>query len=208
MVNHSTERFNYQTDDKTKPRYLTIVMAGKNTGKEKLNRTLEFVANVLNEENINDWFIFFGTLLGIVRENSCIQGDDDLDIMIHCDYQHLRNAFEKRGLIFMQGKHGIKNPDTILKSEPTQEFCSFDFYMCENNMGDYLSGWQNVIVKDVQIEKKEWNSVLLNLPNDPIPKLEKMYGGNWRTPLKYTRQYQMEQTKKDSIYNISKRSVI
>ena len=32
-------------------------MAGINTDKEKLNRTLEVVANILHEENINDWFI-------------------------------------------------------------------------------------------------------------------------------------------------------
>lgn len=51
-------------------------MSGINTDKEKLNRTLEKVCNILNENNINDWFIMFGTLLGIVRENSCIQGDN------------------------------------------------------------------------------------------------------------------------------------
>lgn len=182
-------------------------MSGSYTEKEKLNFTLKKVSKILNENHINDWFIFFGTLLGIIRENSCIEGDDDIDIMISHDYQKLRDVFESEGFKFTSA-HGIGGSKRILKSVPTHEFCSFDFYICEDIMGDYLSRWQNVIVKDVQIEKKEWDSVLLNLPNDPIPKLEKMYGENWRTPLKYTRQYQMEQTRKDSIYNMSKRSVI
>ena len=58
-------------------------MVGEKTDKEKLNNTLEVVVNILHEEDINDWFIFFGTLLGIIREDSCIQGDDDFDIMIN-----------------------------------------------------------------------------------------------------------------------------
>lgn len=159
-------------------------MAGINTDKEKLNRTLEVVANILHEENINDWFIFFGTLLGIVRENSCIQGDDDIDIMINCDYQQLRSAFEKKGFIFMQGKHGIKNPDTILKSEPTQEFASFDFYMCNvNESGEFYTKWSNVWVANwYPIVKKKWKSQTLNLPNEYSKKVINMYGENWQIP--------------------------
>ena len=162
-------------------------MAGTTTDTKKLNRTLEVVANILHEENINDWFIFFGTLLGIVRENSCIQGDDDLDIMINCDYQHLRSAFEKRGFIFMEGKHGIKNPDTILKSEPTQEFGSFDFYMCNvNKSGDFYSPWEKTFIRNAYSDiskktfiEKDWNNISLNLPLNFEKKLTHMYG-NWK----------------------------
>ena len=164
-------------------------MAGTRSGKEKLNRTLEVVANILHEENINDWFIFFGTLLGIVRENSCIQGDDDLDVMINCDYQHLRSVFEKRGFIFMEGKYGIKNPDTILKTKPTQEFASIDFYMCNvNESGDFHTPWHGVISTNSYIEvnnksliKSPWNNTTLNMPNNYEQKLVNMYG-DWKTP--------------------------
>jgi len=165
-------------------------MAGINTDKEKLNRTLEVIANVLHEENINDWFIFFGTLLGIVRENSCIEGDDDLDIMINCDYQQLRNALEKKGFDFMEGHYGIKNPDTILKSHPTQEFGSVDFYMCNvNESGDFHTPWHGVISTDsyVNIDAKtfvykEWSSTVLQLPNNYESKLINMYSPSWKVP--------------------------
>ena len=165
-------------------------MAGIKTDKEKLNRTLEVIANTLHEENINDWFIFFGTLLGIVRENSCIQGDDDLDIMINCDYQQLRNSFEKKNFTFMKGKYGIKNPDTILKSEPTQEFGSIDFYMCDvNESGDFFTPWNGNHVSNcyTNLIKKSfvqhsWQNTTLNLPNDYENKIICMYGSEWRVP--------------------------
>ena len=165
-------------------------MAGKHTGKEKLNCTLEKVCNILRENNINDWFIFYGTLLGIVRDDSCIQGDDDLDIMINCDYQHLRSTFEKQGFNFMVGNYGIKNPDTILKSHPTQEFGSVDFYMCNvNKSGDFHTPWHGVISTDsyVNIDTKtfvykEWSSTVLQLPNNYESKLINMYGPSWKVP--------------------------
>ena len=48
-------------------------MDGNPQNNEKLNRTLEKVCNILHTEGINDWFIFYGTLLGIVREDSALR---------------------------------------------------------------------------------------------------------------------------------------
>lgn len=158
-------------------------MAGISTDKEKLNRTLEVVANILHEENINDWFIFFGTLLGIVREDSCIEGDDDLDIMINCDYQKLRSCFEKEGFIFTS-KYGIKNPDTILKTEPCEKYGSIDFYMCNvNESGDFYTPWHRVNASESKpFITKEWRSTILNLPNGYLQKIISMYGKDWEIP--------------------------
>ena len=164
-------------------------MAGAQTDKEKLNFTLEKVCNILHENNINDWFIFYGTLLGIVRDDSCIQGDDDLDIMINCDYQHLRGTFEKKGFNFMVGHYGIKNPDTILKSYPTQEFASIDFYMCNvNQSGDFYTPWERTWLRNAYEDKnkqsfviKKWRSTFLQLPGRPEDRLRLMYG-DWQIP--------------------------
>lgn len=163
-------------------------MSGVNTKKEKLNYTLEKVCGILNENNINNWFIFFGTLLGITRENSCIEGDDDLDIMINHDYQELRSTFEKEGFTFTS-KFGIKDRQTILKSESCDEYGSIDFYMCNvNKSGDFHTPWHGVISTDsyVNIETKtfiykEWLSTVLQLPKNYEKKLINMYG-DWKTP--------------------------
>jgi len=89
-------------------------MSGRTENKEKLNHTLETIVNILHEENIEDWFIMFGTLLGIIREDGCIEkvlryrhSDKfrlrqvekcyDIDILINFDYDKLKSVFEKMG---------------------------------------------------------------------------------------------------------------
>ena len=57
-------------------------MAGKKETSVKLNKTLLFLITLLNDNNIKNWFVCYGTLLGLVRENSCIDNDDDIDIII------------------------------------------------------------------------------------------------------------------------------
>jgi len=164
-------------------------MAGQTVSKEKLNRTLEKVCGILNENHIHDWFIFFGTLLGIVRENSCIEGDDDLDIMINCDYQKLRSTFEQEGFIFTS-QYGIKNPDTILKTEPCNKYGSIDFYICNvNKSGDFHTPWHGVTSTNSYVNVdtktfiyKEWLSKFLQLPNNYESKIINMYGSNWKVP--------------------------
>ena len=131
----------------------------------------------------------FGTLLGIVRENSCIEGDDDLDIMINHDYQELRSIFDLEGFKFTS-KFGIKNPDTILKTEPCNQYGSIDFYMCNvNKSGDFHTPWNRNHISNCytnSIEKsfikQPWRSTVLNLPNDYENKLICMYGSDWRVP--------------------------
>jgi phosphorylcholine metabolism protein LicD len=54
-------------------------MVGIENSKEILNKTLLFYAELFKEHNITDWFIGYGTLLGIIRGNSCIEGDDDVE---------------------------------------------------------------------------------------------------------------------------------
>jgi phosphorylcholine metabolism protein LicD len=175
-------------------------MVGRRTDQQKLNHTLEKVCDILTENNLNDWFIAFGTLLGIVRDDNCIQGDDDLDIMINCDYQHLKSLFEKEGFDFMEDAFNLKDTDKMLKSFDTEEFTSIDFYMADVEGKNYFTPWQNVEFQNVEIETKAWKSTHINLPKNAETMLEKLYGGTWRTPVK-TR-------KKDSLYDRSLKNII
>lgn len=172
-------------------------MAGKNTNKEKLNHTLERVCGILNENNIPDWFIFFGTLLGIVRENSCIAKDNDLDFLVKHDYQELREIFEKEGFEFIEEldsgekKTSLKTR-TILKTRDCKEYASVDFYMCNIGPtgkplvikeGNFYAKWHNTVVVDPKpFVTKKWRSTTLNLPNNYIQKIITMYGEDWKTP--------------------------
>jgi len=158
-------------------------MAGIKTNKKKLNHTLEKVCDILNNNDINDWFIFFGTLLGVVRENSCIKGDDDLDIMINHDRQKLGSIFEKNGFKFKPKNFGINDQKKLLKTLPSRIYTSVDFYLCDVNDKNYFSPWQNVEVQNVEIETIQWRDTQINIPNNSESLLEKIYGENWRTPI-------------------------
>lgn len=179
-------------------------MNKEKTSQEKLNRTLVKVSEILNKNNINTWFVMFGTLLGIVRNNSCINGDDDIDIMIHYNYRKLKSIFKLEGFEFEARKS-----QNILKVQPSDKYASFDFYMSEIlNENTYYSPWQNVQVNNVSITKKRWNNCNINLPNDAESKLEKMYGKDWRTPIKYTHGQRGEFSNENSIYNTRLKSII
>lgn len=166
-------------------------MAGKSQNKEKLNRTLEKVCNILHKEGINDWFIFYGTLLGIVREDSCIEGDDDLDIVINCEYSVIRALFSKYDFKFERRGFGskFKNTKLILKTKPTDSLSSVDFYIAEvNHEGSFNVNWMKNKISNCYVDsskknfvEKKWKSAILHLPNDYENKLVSMYG-DWKTP--------------------------
>jgi phosphorylcholine metabolism protein LicD len=67
---------------------------------------LRRVVQVLNENKI-DYVIYYGTLLGAIRNNDFIPWDNDIDIMVfNIDKINLlRNEFEKQGLYCITTQH-------------------------------------------------------------------------------------------------------
>jgi phosphorylcholine metabolism protein LicD len=170
-------------------------MSGPKTGNEKLNYTLEAAVEILNKNNLNDWFIFFGTLLGIVRENSCIEGDDDIDFVIHngecADWggrEQIFDVFESNGFEFIKDGWAY-NKRSIQKTRPTKEFGSIDFYRSDvNENGDFYISWDRTWLRSAYKDKdlksfvvKNWRSVPLQLPYRAKDRLSLMYG-DWQVP--------------------------
>lgn len=84
-------------------------MAGERNHKVKLNNTLMFIIKLLNTNNVSNWFIGYGTLLGIVRENSCIHGDDDVDIIIdENNYDLVKGLLAEKNIVFENQWHWYK----------------------------------------------------------------------------------------------------
>lgn len=166
-------------------------MSGNNLSKEKLNFSLVKIANVLNNNHFDKWFIAYGTLLGIVRNKSCIDGDDDIDIICDInDYQKLKDILAKEGYEFEYG-YGINESKFIIKTKESQDLASIDFYMSivdkKGNFNDMWEKvvWSNCYVKDTdKFLKINWQNTTLNLPNDYLKKLKKRYGFFWRIPQK------------------------
>lgn len=156
-------------------------MGGIKSNKKSLNQALQKISSILNASGIDKWFISYGTLLGIVREGSCIDGDDDVDINI-CIKHRMQLYFLLIGNGF---KIWIDKPDFI-KTLPTEEFGSIDFYFCEMDKDSCNDTWNKIIWNNYIDEsgsflKKEWENTILNIPNNPKQKLKARYG-NWEVP--------------------------
>jgi len=166
-------------------------MVGNKLSKEKLNFSLKKIANILNKYRFNTWFIAYGTLLGIVRNKSCIDGDDDIDIICDInDYQELKEILKKEGYKFEYG-YGINESRLILKTKETYDLASIDFYMSEvDKDGNFNDLWEKVIwsncylIKSKKFIKINWQNTTLNLTNNYLNKLRKRYGFFWRLPQK------------------------
>ena len=152
--------------------------------KEKLNNTLKYISNLLNKSLIDDWFIGYGTLLGIIRENSCIDGDDDIDIIINKIYYDqiksllIANDFE------IDYDHGINDSKDILKTKERENYSSIDFYMADvDNNGNFNDKWEDVIWSNCYYNNKliryTWNNIELQIPNNYKSKLINRYGETW-----------------------------
>lgn len=163
-------------------------MAGKNSTQQKLNHTLKKIVQILHQEQIKDWCVIFGTLLGIVREGGCINKDNDIDILINCDIQKLKTILTQNklssGSPFREGKQ-----NTFLKTQTTDELASIDFYIYEvDESGKIYIPWTENNIGNCYVDpihrkfvEIKWNDTILHLPNNYEEKLVSMYG-DWKTP--------------------------
>jgi hypothetical protein len=163
-------------------------MAGNKCSKQLLNKTLVKIVQIILENNIKNWFIAYGTLLGIVREDSCIDNDDDVDIIIeNINYDIIKDSLKQHGFEF-EYNYGIGNTKNILKIKQNNDYASVDFYMSSiDKFGNFTDEWMKVIYTNCydesnQLVKYSWNDLVLNLPFNYESKLQKRYGSDWKTP--------------------------
>lgn len=160
-------------------------MAGHKRTKQDLNKTLKYFLKLLNDNNINNWFIGYGTLLGIIRDNSCIHGDDDIDIVMDIkNHDKLINVLKNNNL-FIRCDFG-----NFLKAQNNNETnpCIVEFYMASlDEKGNFNDTWEKVIWTNCFNEQNElikyvWNDNLLYLPFNYEKKLINRYGHDWKIP--------------------------
>ena len=157
-------------------------MVGRKESVSVLNNTLRKVIQLLNENNMKCWFVCYGTLLGLVRENNCIDGDDDIDIVVHKDYYFdlkrilIQNDFE------LTYGYGISDSKHILKTIPVSgKYASIDVYMAEFKNECVYDLWNNLNITNCFLNVKEqtflekiWNEEKLYFPSNYLKILEKV----------------------------------
>jgi hypothetical protein len=158
-------------------------MAGKKQSQALLNSTLMFIIKLLNDNNIKNWFIGYGTLLGIIRDNSCIDGDDDVDIIIDISNYDIMKQLLIKNDIKIEFERG-----NFLRTKENKNYCNVDFYMATiDGKGNFNDTWEKVLWSECYNKKNEliphmWNENILYLPFNYENKLINRYGENWRIP--------------------------
>jgi phosphorylcholine metabolism protein LicD len=170
-------------------------MGGQKETSEKLNKTLLFLITLLNNNNIKNWFVCYGTLLGLVRENSCIDNDDDIDIIIDKSNYDIIKKILKDNNFIISYQYGIKDSNDIIKTESTSEYSSIDIYMGDYNNGYVKDLWNKLIINDCFLDtewsnetlktnktfiEKKWNGQNIYYPNNYKRILLNRYGKDWK----------------------------
>ena len=171
-------------------------MAGNSNSENFLNLSLIKISEILNKNNFNKWFIGYGTLLGIVRNNSCIDGDDDIDIICDIeDYDRLKEILIEN-YQFEFGENSIFHKDICDEANNTKRIIKIDssdsvsltLMTNVDKNGTFNDLWEDMIWPECyqkesnQLLKLNWKNTTLNLPANFHRKLRKKYGIFWRIP--------------------------
>ena len=163
-------------------------MSGPKETSEKLNKTLLFLITLLNNNNVKKWFVCYGTLLGLVRENSCIDNDDDIDIIIEkSNYDIIKKILIENNFKLEYGYGIKKRKQYIIKTKSSSDYSSIDIYMGDYSNENVKDLWNKLTIKQCFLDtenktfiKKKWNGQNIYYPNNYERILMNRYGKDWK----------------------------
>tara|TARA_Y100001970_G_scaffold88358_1_gene111532 strand:+ start:693 stop:1307 length:615 start_codon:yes stop_codon:yes gene_type:complete len=151
-------------------------------------------------------FVFYGTLLGLTRENDIIDGDDDVDFLVDIkDKKKLIKIMTKSKSFQLNKKNSNKYfIQYSLKRNNLETFIDFYFYQNKFSKNyiierhNFLSNISNpnyalhIPKQNIFPIMKNKKFKLVCMPKHPEKMCEYLYGQNWKTPLKKNTGYRME----------------
>ena len=142
--------------------------------------------NVLNDNGINYW-VDFGTLLGICRDGDIIMGDDDADICIPSTEENkLESALSNSGLVWRKFDWGAFR---TYKKFFGKEYFTDIFIAKKNKIHYQIPSAEDTpieLLTDINLENVMLgdHSVKIMIPKRREELLEFRYGKKWKIPLK------------------------
>lgn len=156
-----------------------------------------------------EYFVFYGTLLGLVREGDILEKDDDIDILV--DRKHFAELIERfdkhDGLLTYDNNPNVNYCDFFRQAtcirDGVKTFADFYFYDTEIKPGSIVDRWNIhgswndpnmhiIIPNDIiyPIETKSHKKYgEMNYPSQPELCLEYLYGKGWMHPRKKKKEY-------------------
>lgn len=147
--------------------------------KDELNELYKYMLRRLPNFQ---FIIFYGSLLGYVRENDFIENDDDIDMLLPFkDRERYIFAINQLNLTITVNELSI-----IQINVDNLGIC--DVYFYENRGPDILIRWDNTQLfskNDIwPLKRVLFKNYYINIPKNSIKILKEIYGENWNVPTK------------------------
>lgn len=164
-------------------RFIPIYPGIKPIDKEKARENLSLLKHICSKHNL-DFILFFGTLLGAVREQDFISHDEDIDIVMPIsDLEHFKDIlfilrengfevarFERRGFMSI-----IRNGEyiDIYFFKPYAKDRRLSTCICELCEVKYINNTMQI----------KFQEEFYTVPKESEALLDFLYGKDWRTPI-------------------------
>lgn len=167
-------------------------MTGSDKTRDKLIFLYKSIMSALGNSGI-EFILFYGSLLGIIRESNFIESDDDIDCLIDIKYynklinhinNHNQNCNEDHIITI---KKNINNHNIVPLY--INEIGPFDIYIFDIDSNNEVINikWENESfrINDIfPLRKYNLHSHTIYLPKESEKIIEKTYGKDWRIPRK------------------------
>lgn len=164
---------------------------------------LKFFSKIMSKI---EHFVFFGTLLGLIRDGNLIEDDDDIDFYVNINereklIQILKDNFidvdldlkVNKNKSFLQIKREINNKDAIVDfyfyEEDVDKLHIIEKWNFEGGTHDETKYLRIPKIFIHPIKQEEINSININFPAEPVYLCEFLYGKNWKIKMKKDKEY-------------------
>lgn len=146
---------------------------------------LSFLTSLFNKEEMN-YFIFYGTLLGIIRENDFIEYDTDTDIVLF--YKDKDKFLELIPSMDEYGFKIVRFTENIISIMKENEYIDLYFFQEKRNLL-LRKIWycQGLVIKYnilSNFKNYQFKNINVKIPENYNKALKYLYGKNWKIPIK------------------------